>query len=126
VNGEPAGRLLLDVWHVERGQIALADVAALAPEAIGHVEIDDAAAQIHGSLWEDTVDHRLLCGQGDLDIDGFLAAVRSTGYTGTYGVEIISAAHRNRSLQDAISAAYTTTVAALVRAPSGNPKQPNE
>jgi sugar phosphate isomerase/epimerase len=113
VSGCSAGRLLLDVWHVARGGMSLADIASLDADAIGHIELDDAAAAVRGTLWEDTVDNRLLCGEGDLDLAGFLAAIHATGYKGTYGVEIISAAHRGRPLDDATTAAHTTTVAVL-------------
>ena len=113
VSATASGGLLLDVWHVARGGMSLTDIAGLDADAIGHVELDDAAAEVRGTMWEDTVDNRLLCGDGDLDLAGFLAAVRATGYTGTYGVEIISAAHRQRPLDKATTAAYTTTMATL-------------
>jgi sugar phosphate isomerase/epimerase len=107
------GALLLDIWHVARGGISLKDIAALGPHVLGYVELDDASTNVAGTLWEDTVDNRLLCGEGDLDIEGFLRAVAAAGYDGPYGVEIISSAHRRRSLREAATLAYDTAHTAL-------------
>ena len=40
-----------------------------------------------GSLWEDTIHHRRLCGEGDLNPPAFIEAVQAAGYRGYYGVE---------------------------------------
>lgn len=108
--GARNGGLLLDVWHMERGGIPYADVAALPAAAIGWIELDDAAAEQHGSMYEDTVHNRRLCGDGDFDIAGFLQAVRATGYSGGYGVEIISREQRARPLKEAARRAFDTTI----------------
>jgi Sugar phosphate isomerases/epimerases len=99
--GASNGGLLLDLWHMERGGIDLADIAALPQEMIISVEIDDAAAQPQGDIWSDTLHHRLPPGQGSFDVAGFLTAVASTGYDGPVGVEIIAEAHRKLPLAEA-------------------------
>ena len=93
------GGLLLDIWHTERGGVQNADIAALPREMIISIEVNDAAAEIEGDLWNDTLHARLLPGQGAFDIDGFLAAVYRTGYNGPVGVEIIAADHRKKPLE---------------------------
>ena len=62
------------------------------------VELDDAAEQVVGSLWEDTIHHRRLCGEGDLNPPAFIEAVQAAGYRGYYGVEILSEKHRKLPL----------------------------
>jgi sugar phosphate isomerase/epimerase len=103
------GGLLLDIWHMERNNIPNSDIAALPKEMIVSIEINDAAAEVQGDLWQDTLNSRLLPGQGVFDIDGFLSAVYSTGFDGPVGVEIISAEQRQKPLEagarDAIEAA---------------------
>ena len=54
------------------------------------VELDDADEQVVGTLWEDTLDHRRLPGEGAFDVPAFIAAVHRAGYRGHWGVEIIS------------------------------------
>jgi len=95
------GGLLLDIWHFSRGGIDFSDISHIPSELIFYVEIDDAAAQQKGTLLEDTIHRRLLCGEGDLDVPDFLRHILAAGYTGPFGVEIISAAQRSRSLEQA-------------------------
>jgi sugar phosphate isomerase/epimerase len=102
------GGLLLDVWHLQRVGVPWREVAALPASAIAGVELDDADAQLQGSLWEDTIHRRRLCGQGGFDLAGFLRAVQAAGYEGPWGIEIISDEHRARTLHDAAMAAIAS------------------
>ncbi len=99
--GAKNGGLLLDIWHMERGGIDYDDIANLPTGSIISIEIDDAKAEIQGDIWNDTLHHRLPCGEGDFKIPQFLAAVEKTGYAGPIGVEFISAHHRKLPLADA-------------------------
>lgn len=101
------GGLMLDSWHVTRGGMSLVQIAALPPGTIGGAELDDGTLHTVGSPIEDTLDRRRLCGEGEFDLPGFIAAVRATGYDGPWGVEIISAEQRQRSLQDAAALSFT-------------------
>lgn len=103
--------LLVDSWHVFRGDSSLDEVAALPAELIAAVEIDDAAAEPVGSLWDDTIDRRLPPGWGDLDLAGFIAAIEATGWKGPWGVEVLSAELRRRPLAEAVADVYAATVA---------------
>jgi sugar phosphate isomerase/epimerase len=105
-----AGGLLIDVWHAERSLTPLASIAAVPLHRLFAVEIDDANADPIGPLLEDTINRRRLCGCGGLDLEGFVRAVRATGYTGPWGVEIISEQHRRLDLRQAVAAAYDTAI----------------
>lgn len=107
----PNGGLLLDIWHLARGGQNYADIARIPPRFIQHIEIDDADRDVVGTLLEDTLDRRRLCGEGALDVAAFLRAVLASGYAGPYGVEIISHQHRQRSLDEAAQVAYSTALA---------------
>lgn len=104
-SGASNGGLLLDLWHMERGGVDFAAIAALPKGAIVSIEIDDAAADVEGDLWNDTLHHRLPCGEGSFDIPGFLQAVATAGYDGPVGVEIIARDHRKRPLREAAAIA---------------------
>lgn len=103
------GALMLDSWHVTRGQMSLAQIAALPPGAIGGVELDDGTRAPQGSELEDTLNRRLLPGEGEFDLAGLIGAARAAGYDGPWGVEILSQAQRQRTLDEAaqLSAAAT-------------------
>jgi sugar phosphate isomerase/epimerase len=112
--GADNGGLILDLWHMERGRIVLDDIAALPSRYILAVELDDADDIIRGTLLNDTLHHRRLCGDGSLDVRGFINAVTSTGYTGPWGVEILSDEFRALSLYEQTTRAFTTTSPFLV------------
>jgi len=107
--GHPAGGLLVDIWHVCRAHTPYAEVAALPADVIFAVELDDADETVVGTLLEDTLHQRRLCGEGSFDISGFVTAIRQTGYNGPWGVEIISHEHRARSLAEQVRRAFDTT-----------------
>ncbi|MFA7440646.1 MAG: sugar phosphate isomerase/epimerase [Sphingomonadaceae bacterium] len=107
--GRRNGGLLLDIWHMMRGGIDLADVARLDVALIRHVELDDADAEQIGTINEDTVDRRRLCGEGDFPVAEFLNSIAATGYTGAYGVEILSEEHRRWDVQTAARRTFETT-----------------
>ena len=111
--GHSGGGLIIDIWHVVRGGVTFDEVRAIPGKWIVHVELDDADAEPLGSLGDDTVDRRRLCGEGAFDIPGFVAAVRTTGYAGLFGVEVISDEQRARTLSDAASLAYETAAREL-------------
>ena len=110
----PAAGLLVDAWHVFRAGTTLAELrAALRPEMIFAVELDDAAAQVIGTLFEDTVDRRLYCGDGSFDLTGLVALLREFGFDGPWGVEILSTSHRALPVGDALALAATSALSVL-------------
>jgi sugar phosphate isomerase/epimerase len=115
--GHPAGGLMLDLWHMARGgsRPGFGDIAALPGRYVFGVELDDADADVVGSLLQDTLHRRRLCGEGAQDVTGFIRAVSRTGFGGPWGVEILSDDFRKLSLRDQVTRSYETTAAALRR-----------
>lgn len=103
--GAPNGGLFLDIWHVLRGKSSISDITKLKASDIISVEINDAKKEIQGDLWNDTLHHRVLPGEGSFDIKGFVDAVRGTGYQGPFGIEILSNTFRDKPLAEAASLA---------------------
>lgn len=119
--GHPSGGLLIDIWHVFRTGLDYEAMAEIVPhDRLFAVEVNDAKATVSGSLLEDTINNRELCGQGDADVPAFIRAIDKIGFDGPWGVEIISTAHRARPIGEALEAAYQTTKACfeLAKAPS--------
>lgn len=107
----PNGALLLDIWHMARGGIDYERLASIPGRYVGHVELSDAAPTPIGSLIEDTVHHRKLCGEGSLDVPGFLRCIKATGYNGPFGIEIISDEQREWPLDEAVERSFATAIA---------------
>jgi sugar phosphate isomerase/epimerase len=106
--------LLVDAWHVFRAGTSLDDLrGALTPEMIFGVELDDAAAATRGSLFEDTVDNRLLCGEGSFDLRGLVEVLRAKNFDGPWGVEILSTTFRALPVREALKAAAESAREAL-------------
>jgi sugar phosphate isomerase/epimerase len=104
----PAGGIVIDVWHVERAGTSPDELAALPPHRIVGVELDDADGEVVGTLFEDTVDRRRYCGEGSFDLAGMVTALRTAGWSGPWGVEILSAEHRRLGVRQAAANAAIT------------------
>ena len=110
----PAAGLLVDAWHVFRAGTTLDELRdALTPEMIFGVELDDAAADVVGSLFDDTVDNRLLCGAGTFDLSGLIGVLRELGFTGPWGVEILSSEFRALPVDEGLRQAAVSALAVL-------------
>ena len=86
---------------------------SLTPEMIFGVELDDAAVDVVGTLFEDTVDRRLLCGEGCFDLPALVSLLRDKGFNGPWGVEILSATFRQLPVRDALKIAAKSALAVL-------------
>jgi sugar phosphate isomerase/epimerase len=112
--GNRYGGLAVDTWHVHRGGTSYAELERILPvEYVFVVELDDADEQVVGTLWEDTIDHRRLPGEGAFDVPAFIAAVHRAGYRGHWGVEIISEQYRQLPIREGLTRARTATLQAL-------------
>jgi sugar phosphate isomerase/epimerase len=110
----PGAGLLIDAWHVFRAGTPLAELeSALRPEMIFGVELDDAATEMVGSMFEDTVNRRLLCGEGSFDLSGLVATLRRIGFDGPWGVEILSSAYRVLPVDQALKIAAESALSVL-------------
>lgn len=117
--GHDAGGLVIDVWHTERAGTPPAELAAVPLRHIVGVELNDADADQVGTLFEDTVDRRRLCGEGAFDLQGCIRALRAAGWAGPWGVEILSEAFRRLPVGEAVAAAFATARAQLELADDG-------
>jgi sugar phosphate isomerase/epimerase len=108
----PNGGLLVDIWHLFRSGGTLADLARTPRGYLVAAELCDADAAPHGGLATDSLHHRKFCGEGALDIAGFIATLDRAGYDGPYSVEILSDEVRQMTLKEAATRSFATTRAA--------------
>lgn len=112
--------VLVDSWHVFRADTTADQVRdSLTADIVFGVELNDAAEAVVGTLFEDTINQRLLCGAGSFDLVGLIRAITDIGYVGPWGVEIISAAHRRLPVVEALRVAHDTAEQVLARALRG-------
>jgi sugar phosphate isomerase/epimerase len=108
---QPNGGILLDSWHISRGGMDYSEIAKIPTQFVGATELDDADAKVIGTLWEDTIFRRRLCGEGVINPSAFIKAVQSVGYRGPWGVEILSETFRKLPLEEMARRSFDTTMA---------------
>ena len=86
----PNGGLAFDTWHYLRGKRDDALLEQIPGDRIFVVQINDAAAEPVGSLLNDTLNHRLMPGEGDFDLAGVLPIVARKDGVGPPGIEVLS------------------------------------
>ena len=109
----PNGGLMIDTWHMVKMGVSNDMLAQVPGKHVLGVELNDGWLQTpHGmDMNTETTQHRQFCGEGEFDMGGLLAAIRSIGYDGPYGVEVISKANRSLPLDVVAQKAWDTTMA---------------
>ena len=111
----PAVGLLVDAWHVGRAGTPVTDLATLPIERIFGVELNDFDDQMIGTMFEDTRDRRRYCSEGSFDVPGMIRALRTAGWHGPWGVEILSEQHRTTEFVEGVTKAFDTAEKLLDR-----------
>jgi sugar phosphate isomerase/epimerase len=107
--------LLVDFWHVLRAGTTVPELLETVPHGqVWAVEMTDADRDpAPGELFLDTVHNRRYPGEGDIDIAALVAAMRTLGFDGAWGVEILSTEHRALPLADGLRRARDTALTFL-------------
>ena len=108
--GAENGGIALDLWHVVKLGIPYERISRIPKKYLTSVELNDGTFEAPWSLHEDTVNHRRLCGEGEFDIRGFIEAVQKAGYTGPFGIEVLSDELRKWPLEKLTTRAFDTTI----------------
>lgn len=109
--GHENGGLCIDIWHMARGGIPYEEVAKLPKSYVKSVELNDASSEIVGTLWNDTLHHRLLPGEGSFRAADFVKAIQATGFDSFWSVEILSKDHRMLPLKEQAKRSFDSAMA---------------
>ncbi|HZD51858.1 MAG TPA: sugar phosphate isomerase/epimerase [Woeseiaceae bacterium] len=109
----PNGGLMIDTWHIVKMRTPWSELAAAPKRFILGVELNDGHIDTPEGmdLQTETTQHRAFPGQGEFDLAGFIDAVTATGFDGPYGVEVIQAENRGRTVAELAEIAYRTAIA---------------
>lgn len=106
--GRANGGVMLDCWHHHRAGGDATDLHSAPGKAILAVQLDDALPEPMTDMMEETLNHRLLPGEGCIDLPAYLAALHDIGAEPVYDVEVfkdalraLPAAERARQLYEA-------------------------
>jgi len=109
--GANNGGIMIDFWHVAKLRISYEEVARIPSQYLLGVELNDGTRECPWSLHEDTIHHRKFCGEGEFDVKGFVNCLLKAGYSGPWGVELLSEDVRKLSLEEAANRSFRTTMA---------------
>ncbi len=84
------GTLMFDVWHTYRGPSTDAQIAAVPGERWGAIQLNDAPATAQPNVVHETLNARLLPGEGDAPVLAWLRTLRAAGCQAPVGVEVFS------------------------------------
>jgi sugar phosphate isomerase/epimerase len=109
--GASNGGICFDTWHIVKLKIPYAELRRIPAQYITSVELNDGTFECPWSLHEDTVNHRRLCGEGEFDLRGFIAAMQAAGCRGPWGIEVLSEELRKWPLERLTTQTFETTMA---------------
>lgn len=109
--GASNGGVAIDTWHMSKLGIEPDELRRIPPEYLSWVELSDGGRVDMDDLVDETVNHRRLPGEGEFDLPGYVRVCREHGYTGPWGVEVLSEELRNQPLDVIFRRAYETTAA---------------
>jgi sugar phosphate isomerase/epimerase len=105
--------LLLDCWHWHHAGATVDDIVRAGRDAIVHVHLNDSPDLPP----EEIVDNqRLMPGEGVIDLDGFLRALKRIGYTDAMSVEVFGRGLKDMTPEAAAKLGADTAKAAMRRA----------
>jgi sugar phosphate isomerase/epimerase len=92
--GRPDAGVTVDTWHCFRGPTTLAQLRSLPGTRVGSVQMSDAPAEPASSLLTETMDARLLPGEGAAPLVDLIRTLDAIGSRAPIGIEVISKALR--------------------------------
>lgn len=104
-SGTPTTGIVVDGWQVESLQASHQDLARLPSGRVAAVELSDGPAFSARPSRLDAANERRNCGEGAFRLERLVAALRTCGFSGPWGVQIVSAEHRSLAVEEGLARA---------------------
>jgi len=105
--GVKNGGLIIDIYQVANLGMSYQEISSIPLKYLINVELNDGT--LPGSPDHDPSNRRF-CGEGEYDIHGLIDCVDKMGYTGPWGVEVISEKLALLPLKEMSTRAFNTTI----------------
>lgn len=112
VNKENGG-ILFDCWHHHRSGGAPSDLVDIPGEKIFALQLDDALPEPMDNIVEETLNHRLLPGEGCIDLTATLQNLHASGARVAYDVEVFKESLRSMDNAERASTLYRASAQIL-------------
>ena len=90
VAGADRAGVMIDTWHFFRGSSTWADLEAVPLERIAYVQFDDALDPTSDDAIDETMNKRVMPGDGTFELERFASALRDRGWDGVVSVEVLN------------------------------------
>lgn len=92
--GLPNTGISIDTWHFYAGgETTPDDVAKMDKDLMCNIHFCDGRRPYAGEAWDEEVQRAYYPGEGDIPLKEYADAIRATGYTGPWSIELISRKH---------------------------------
>lgn len=105
VNRDNVG-MVIDFWHLWASGSTPEDIAKLDKDLIYGVHFCDSRVPYEGEEWDQLVQRAYMPGEGDIDIQAWVDAVKATGYDGMWSGELLSPKHWEYDAYDIAQQCY--------------------
>ena len=106
--GAKNGGLIIDIYQVANLGMTYEEISSIPIDYLIGIELNDGI--LPGNPNHNS-SNRMFCGEGEYDIKGFINCVNSMGYSGPWGVEVISEKLAILPLKELSTRAFNTTMA---------------
>lgn len=107
------GGIMLDCWHLHRSGGTPDDVLAVPGEKLMGLQLDDAMPQAMGDVVEETLNYRLLPGEGCIDLQRLLGNLKTIGARVAIDVGVFKDSLRQLEPTERAAALYAPSQQAL-------------
>jgi sugar phosphate isomerase/epimerase len=107
----PGGGIALDTWHLGKLGVSPADLRLIPARQLAWVELSDGRRASLPDFSDETINHRLLPGDGEFPVAGYVQACRDLGYKGPWGVEVLSVELRSLPMTEMYERAFRAAAA---------------
>jgi sugar phosphate isomerase/epimerase len=104
--GPSRAGLLIDTWHFSFGDSTWDELAEVPLERIAYVQFDDGLRLESDNLMEETMNRRVMPGDGVLALDRFASTLLDRGWEGVVSVEVLSRELRELPVPEFARRAY--------------------
>ena len=106
----------IDTWHMGKLGIAPEDLRQIPLRYLTWVELSDGQKEDMPDLIEETTMFRRLPGEGEFDVPAYIEIAQDIGYSGPWGVEVLSEELRQLPIEQIFRRAYDTSIAQFRKA----------
>ena len=82
--------VVIDSWHFFRGESSWQDLETVPLSRIAYVQFSDATAAVSDDVLDETMNRRVMPGDGGFELDRFASTLLGRGWEGLVSVEVLS------------------------------------